>query len=83
MPQLSGITRKIQFNDHLTVSMLANRRKVAPHGLQGGEDGRIGENYVETKDGDTIKLSHRGSVQVVPGDKIIIKTPGGGGFGEK
>ena len=63
--------------------MLANRRKIAPFGLEGGEDGSLGENYLVKANDDIVKIGHRGSVQVEGGDIFVIKTPGGGGFGKK
>ncbi|MCD4653149.1 hydantoinase B/oxoprolinase family protein [bacterium] len=35
------------------------------------------------KDGEIFDLSGKASVQVEPGDRLIIETPGGGGYGEK
>jgi len=78
-----GIVRKIKFNEAMTVSMLANRREIAPFGLEGGEDGSLGENYLVKANDDIVKIGHRGSVQVEGGDIFVIKTPGGGGFGKK
>jgi N-methylhydantoinase B/oxoprolinase/acetone carboxylase alpha subunit len=77
-----GIERHIIFNAPLTVSMLANRRVVPPFGLDGGEPGQVGENYLERANGEVVPMGHRGSVEVEPGDKFVIKTPGGGGFGK-
>ena len=82
-----GIIRKIRFNETMTVSMLANRRKVAPFGLNGGEDGKPGRNYLvkdsESRKGEIVEIGHRGSIEVEPGDLFVIETPGGGGYGNK
>jgi len=76
-----GIIRRLRFNEAMTVSILANHRKVPPFGLEGGQDGQVAENYLEKTDGSVVTLGHRGSLEVSPGDIFVIKTPGGGGFG--
>ena len=78
-----GIVRKIKFNEPMTVSMLANRRKIAPFGLNGGEDGSLGKNYLLKTNDEIVEIGHRGSVEVETGDMFVIKTPGGGGYGKK
>ncbi len=62
----------------MTVGILANHREIPPFGLNGGEDGKVGENYVERKDGKIEKLEHIASVEMQPQDLFVIKTPGGG-----
>lgn len=76
-----GGTRKLRFLEPMTASILANRRRVAPFGLAGGEDGEVGANYVLRADGCREELSATASVQVEAGDVFVIETPGGGGFG--
>ena len=56
--------------------------QVPPFGLEGGEPGAVGVNYVIRQDGSTEKLGHRGSVDIKPGEVFVIETPGGGGFGK-
>lgn len=51
--------------------------------MAGGEKGKPGENLLVKKDGKIKKLPHRAVVNVKRGESIIIKTPGGRGFGEK
>jgi 5-oxoprolinase (ATP-hydrolysing) len=61
--------------------IVASRRTVAPHGLQGGADGAAGRQWVERGDGsvEILKGSDRASLQ--PGDVFGLETPGGGGWG--
>jgi 5-oxoprolinase (ATP-hydrolysing) len=54
-----------------------------PYGLEGGEPGKTGQQYLITKNGEKIKLHGIDARQVEAGDSIIILTPGGGGFGSK
>ena len=79
-----GAIRKIKFNEKMTVSILSSHREIAPFGLNGGQSGQKGENWIEKKDGKVIKnLSGNWVTDVDPGDSIIIKTPTGGGYGKE
>ncbi len=78
----NGVHREILFLEHMSVSILANRRIKAPFALAGGGSGAVGKNWLQKKDGTRIPLSGRGEFQVDPGDCFVIETPGGGGFGK-
>lgn len=83
----NGVIRDIQFTyPNLEVSCLMERRAMAPFGLLGGESGLRGVNKwyrkSETSDGyRRIFLGGKCTVKVSKGDRILIMTPGGGGFG--
>ncbi|QUS59718.1 hydantoinase B/oxoprolinase family protein [Synechocystis sp. PCC 7338] len=79
----NGIVRQFQFRQSLSVAILANRRRVAPFGLAGGEPGAVGENWLLRHSGDELRLDGCAQVDVVPGDRLIVKTPGGGGYGRR
>ena len=76
-----GVERKLRFNQDMSLSLLTGHRKVAPFGLKGGSVGKTGENMLRRSNGDEIKLGYTESVEVKAGDAIIIRTPGGGGWG--
>ncbi len=76
-----GVIRRIRFLTPMTANILAGHRVVPPYGLNGGEPGAVGRNYVVHVDGKITELGYHGQVHVQPGDQFIIKTPGGGGFG--
>ena len=76
-----GVVRRIQFREPMTVSLLANRRRVAPFGLQGGKPGAPGRGRLEKVGGNVQELGPTQEVEVDSGDVIVIETPGGGGFG--
>ena len=76
-----GVVRRIRFREPMTASLLANRRRVAPFGLEGGGPGALGKGRVERADGEVVELSATAEVQMRPGDVFVIETPGGGGFG--
>ena len=77
-----GVIRKVHFLESMTAGILSSRRRVSPFGLQGGEPGAVGRNYVQRKDGIREELEGTGVVQMHPGDVFVIETPGGGGFGD-
>jgi 5-oxoprolinase (ATP-hydrolysing) len=76
-----GVIREITFLEPMRANILANRRRVAPSGLAGGEDALPGRNWVERANGSVEALEGTGFAQVEPGDRFVIETPGGGGFG--
>jgi 5-oxoprolinase (ATP-hydrolysing) len=76
-----GAVRAITFLEPMRANMLANRRRVPPRGIEGGADGQAGRNWVERTDGTVEMLSATASADVRPGDRFVIETPGGGGFG--
>jgi 5-oxoprolinase (ATP-hydrolysing) len=76
-----GVVRTITFLEPMRANMLANRRRVAPRGTKGGGDAEAGRNWVERADGSVEELSATASADVRRGDRFIIHTPGGGGFG--
>lgn len=77
-----GSVRRIRFLEDMIVSILSNRRRHSPHGLNGGRDGAAGRNYI-LRGEEIVELPFRASVPVSPGDCLIIETPGGGGFGSE
>ena len=68
----------------MTAVILSNRRIVKPFGINGGGQGANGQNILLKKNNiKAIKLNSSDKITVSRGDKIIIKTPGGGGYGKK
>jgi 5-oxoprolinase (ATP-hydrolysing) len=76
-----GVIRDVRFLEPMRANMLANRRKIAPKGLAGGSDALPGRNWVERSDGTIEQLSATSAAEMQPGDRFVIETPGGGGFG--
>ena len=77
----NGSTRRIRFLEAMTVAILANSRRIAPSGLNGGGDGKTGEAWIEKPNGEHVMLSGTDKAEVEPGDVLMVLTPGGGGFG--
>jgi 5-oxoprolinase (ATP-hydrolysing) len=65
----------------MTAAILSSHRVIPPFGLQGGEVGALGRNYVEHSDGTVEELGSTAAVEMNAGDVFIIETPGGGGYG--
>jgi 5-oxoprolinase (ATP-hydrolysing) len=77
----NGTVRRVRFLEAMTAGILSGRRVVSPCGLQGGEAGKVGRNYVERFDGNFEELGSTASVEMRSGDVFVIETPGGGGYG--
>ena len=77
-----GLVREIELLAPSQVTLLSDRRRFAPYGLAGGEDGAKGRAVLRKADGQEIELRGKGSVYADAGDAIRIETPGGGGWGE-
>jgi 5-oxoprolinase (ATP-hydrolysing) len=77
-----GVVRRVTFLEPMRANILANRRKIPPRGLKGGGDAFPGNNWVERTDGTIEMLSATASAEMNAGDRFVIETPGGGGFGK-
>jgi len=72
-----GLERTVTVETDATVSLLTERRRTAPAGVNGGEDGATGQNLVDGK-----RVPAKASVEVEAGTTVSIRTPGGGGHGD-
>ncbi len=75
-PGGDGLVREFEFLAPVTVSLIAERRTTVPFGCNGGQSGKCGEQFLNDE-----PLGGRARVSVVPGDRLVIATPGGGGWG--
>jgi 5-oxoprolinase (ATP-hydrolysing) len=83
-----GCAREIEFLAPVQCSILSERRVHRPYGLEGGEPGELGLNLWLTKDKYTglsrrVNMGGKGSIPMAAGDRVVINTPGGGGYGTK
>jgi 5-oxoprolinase (ATP-hydrolysing) len=78
----NGVVRKIRFLEKMTAAILSGFRRHRPAGMDGGSPGKSGRNRIERADGSIVELGSCARTEVQPGDRIIIATPGGGGFGK-
>ena len=77
-----GVVREIETLAASRMALLTDRRKHAPYGLSGGEEGKRGRNII-IRDGSLSEVESKGSWELRPGDRVRIETPGGGGFGKQ
>lgn len=76
-----GSVRRLQFLQSMEASLLSGRRRMAPPGVKGGQDGAPGQARIIRADGAVEEQPALFSVRLAPGDSIEIETPGGGGYG--
>eukprot|EP01134_Creolimax_fragrantissima_P002593 CFRG2593T1 len=77
-----GVIREMEFRRKLIVSLLTERRSMQPYGLNGGHPGARGHNLLIQRVGPSINMGGKSSFNVAPGDRLVVLTPGGGGYGE-
>ncbi|MCK4336983.1 MAG: hydantoinase B/oxoprolinase family protein [Candidatus Aminicenantes bacterium] len=77
-----GIIREYEFFVPTQISVISERRRFAPYGLDGGDCGLKGRNILISGKKRTL-LGSKFNIKVEPGDRLRIETPGGGGYGRK
>jgi N-methylhydantoinase B len=76
-----GIRRVYEFLVPAKVTINSQRRRLAPYGVNGGTAGQVGANTIQRVNGEIEQLSGRYEGVLNAGDRLIIETPGGGGWG--
>lgn len=76
-----GVERRIRFLEPVTVALLSGHRRVPPYGADGGEPGALGEQHIERAGGEVVPLEGRDTAELDAGDVLVVRTPGGGGYG--
>jgi N-methylhydantoinase B/oxoprolinase/acetone carboxylase alpha subunit len=82
-PGGDGIERELELLEPATLSLVTERRVSRPWGLDGGEPGSPGENWL-LPGGDASgaeQLPDKCTVELAAGDVLRLLTPGGGGYG--
>lgn len=77
----NGLIREITFKEAVEVNLLTQHREQAPYGMKKGKPGKRGQQWVVRANGKTEKLSGVTSASLNNGDRLVIETPGGGGWG--
>jgi N-methylhydantoinase B len=75
-----GLVKELEVLCDAEVTLLADRRKVRPYGLAGGEEGAAGRAVLREAEGERV-LAGKCSVRVRRGTVLWLETPGGGGWG--
>ena len=76
-----GLVREYTLLAPAVVTMQSERRVVAPWGLAGGAPGNCGRNLLFLADGTMEELPSKFTRRLLPGERLRIETPGGGGWG--
>jgi N-methylhydantoinase B len=71
-----GVVRELRALEPCRLSLLTQRRALAPHGAAGGGDGQPGRNLLNGEE-----LPAFATADLDRGDLLRIETPGGGGYG--
>jgi 5-oxoprolinase (ATP-hydrolysing) len=71
----------IEFLAPLEFSILSQHRVSAPYGMAGGGEGAVGRQVIIRADGSRIELKGIDGREVKAGDRVVLETPGGGGWG--
>ncbi|HSU87777.1 MAG TPA: hydantoinase B/oxoprolinase family protein, partial [Terriglobia bacterium] len=77
-----GVIREIRFLTRAQVTLLSDRRRFPPYGLNGADAGARGVNVIIRKDGTQEQLPAKFTRWFEAGDVLSILTPGGGGWGK-
>jgi 5-oxoprolinase (ATP-hydrolysing) len=77
-----GAVRELTFLEPMSLSLLSQHRVERPYGLEGGEPGQPGRQRLVRASGEIEELAPIDGCEVGPGDRLILETPGGGGWGE-
>jgi N-methylhydantoinase B/oxoprolinase/acetone carboxylase alpha subunit len=82
-PGGDGVERDIELLAPATLSLITERRRSRPWGLQGGEPGRSGENWLLPggREEAAERLADKLTRPLEVGDVVRLRTPGGGGWG--
>ena len=75
-PGGDGIARELEALEPMRYTLITERRRHAPRGRDGGEDGAPGRNLVNGEE-----VASKCAGELAAGDRLRIETPGGGGYG--
>jgi 5-oxoprolinase (ATP-hydrolysing) len=76
-----GVVREITFLEPMELSLLSQHRKERPYALEGGEPGQPGRQILVRAEGAVEELPGIAARTVQAGDRLVLETPGGGGWG--
>lgn len=77
----NGSIREYEFLEKLEVNLLSQHRIQEPYGMVGGSPGLTGRQRLIRRDGSQLALQGIVNLQAEAGERVIIETPGGGGWG--
>jgi 5-oxoprolinase (ATP-hydrolysing) len=78
-----GVVRELRFLEPVSLSVLTQHRVQPPYGMEGGAPGATGKQRVIRASGEVVELGPIDGCEIGPGDRLLLETPGGGGWGER
>ncbi len=80
-----GLATEVAFTaraDPMTIINVCNGREHGPRGVQGGQPSQPGRNHVRLPDGGIVELDGASTWVLQPGQVIVGRDSGGGGYGD-
>jgi N-methylhydantoinase B len=77
-----GIERAFTATATIHVTVIGERCRIRPWGLRGGQAGAPAQYLLRRASGEVRPLRSKDSVVLNPGDTLVIRTAGGGGYGD-
>jgi 5-oxoprolinase (ATP-hydrolysing) len=81
-PGGDGLLRELTFLEPVSLSVVTQRRTTGAPGAAGGAPGLPGRQRIIRASGEEIVLRSVDGAELQAGDRLIVETPGGGGWGE-
>ena len=79
----NGVEKVYRLLEPGEISIHDDRHRSQPWGILGGKPGAVSEKWLIRGDGTRVPLESKvDNVKVVPGDRIVFRTAGGGGWGD-
>ena len=78
-----GIIRELEFLVPVDLTLISQHRREAPYGSGGGQQGKRGRQWVIRASGAKENLKGVDSRKMEVGDRFVVETPGGGGWGDE
>ncbi|MGE3110037.1 MAG: hydantoinase B/oxoprolinase family protein [Gemmatimonadales bacterium] len=76
-----GAIREFEFLAPMSLAVVGQHRRHGPYGVNGGHPGLPGDQVLLRANVPPIHISTAQAIDVIPGDRLILQTPGGGGWG--
>ena len=68
------------FLEDVEMTIISQHRQIPPYGMLGGSPGANGAQYIVSPEGKKTPIEGIGAHHMPKGSRVILKTPGGGGF---
>lgn len=75
------MVREVEVLTDAQVTLLSERRVLAPYGLQGGSAASVGRAVITDLRGKEHVIRGKATAKLKKGERIRVETPGGGGWG--